>query len=152
MIKSDRLTNWIIKLSPNKTFWIFGLIFPLYTIWLRQVVLFLILKSGKNKIIFDILSFLLVFMIFSLFIFGFFVKLNDYKINDTLNLLIPLTFFLIWFLCNGIASKNMIDFENRDNEYFYGFRKIPKYVYRFFHLFYFPFSIYWIQTEVNKYE
>jgi hypothetical protein len=152
MTKSDKLTKWIINLNPNKTIVIFGLLLPLYTIWLRKVGLFVIQKNGKNKLLFDILSLLLVLMIFSITIYGFIAKLNDFKINDTLNLVIPLTFFSIWFSCNGIASKNMIDFENRDNEYFFGFRKMPKYVYRFFHLFYFPFSIYWIQMEVNNYE
>ena len=152
MIKIDKLTKWIINLNPQKTFIIFGLFWPFSCIWLRKVGLFIIQKNGKNKFLFDILSLIFILMIISLIVFGFIVKTYDLKINDTLNLVIALIVFSIWFFCNGIISKNMMDFENKENEYFFGFRKMAKYVYRFFHLIYFPFSIYWIQMEVNKYE
>jgi uncharacterized Tic20 family protein len=153
MTNDDKLTKWIIKLNPTKAFLIFGLILPFYSVWLRKVGLFTITKNGRNKVLFDILSILLVVMFFGLIISGFIAQAIGLKINKTLNVSIPMTFLAIWFLCNAIASKNMIDFENRENEYFFGFaRKTPEYVYRFFHLFYFPFSIYWLQMEVNKYQ
>ena len=70
---------------------------------------------------------------------------------DWMNVIVPIVVFLVWFTCNGIVSKNMIDYENRENEYFVGFRKKKEYIFRFFHLFYFPFSIYWLQKDVIKY-
>jgi uncharacterized Tic20 family protein len=149
----DKLTNWIIKLNPTKMFLLFGLILPFYSVWLRKVGLFTITQNGRKKVLFDILSILLVMMSFGLIIFGCIARQIGFKLNETLNVAIPVTFFTVWFICNAIASKNMIDLENRENEYFFGFaRKTPEYVYRFFHLFYFPFSIYWLQMEVNKYQ
>ena len=153
MTSDDKLTNWIIKLNPTKAFLIFGLILPFYSVWLRKVGLYTITKNGRKKVVFNFLSILLVLMSFSVIIYGYIAMQIGFKINETLSTAILLTFFTVWFICNAIASKNMIDLENRDNEYFSGFAgKIQKYVYRFFHLFYFPFSVYWLQMEVNKYQ
>jgi hypothetical protein len=67
--------------------------------------------------------------------------------------MIPILVFGSWFISNGIASKYMIDYEKRDSEYFFGFaRIIPAYMFRFFHLCFYPITIYWLQKEINKYE
>ncbi len=150
----DYLTKWIINLSPKKTFVIFGLLHPLYFIWLRKVGLFVIEKNKKNKTQFDILSLILILIMFSSYIIGFIILIGNSQTNIFIktDYIIPLTIMTIWLLCNWIASKNMIDFENSNDEYFAGFsQRYKKYIFRFFHLLYFPFSIYWIQMEVNKY-
>ena len=75
----------------------------------------------------------------------------DLTIPEIAHVIIPLLCFSIWFTCNGIVSKNMIDYREKDNEYFSGFKwTIKDYTFRFFHLFYFPFSIYSLQKEIKQ--
>lgn len=147
----DKLTKWIINLQPQRTFLYFGLLLPMYSIWLRQVGLFVITQNGRNDKIFKVLSTFFVVADFILFPIGLGFQIAFREIPDWMNFTIPLALLSVWFLCNGIACKNMIDYENRHNEYFFGFLTIKEYVFRFFHLFYFPFSIYWLQKDVNRY-
>lgn len=138
-------------MTPTKTFWVFGLLLPMYVIWLRHVGLFTIDKNGGNNKVFNILSAFLVVTVFVTFTLGYGLQIAGQEIPDWVHLIIPLTIFTIWFTCNGITGKNMVDYENRNNDYFFGLTRTKEYVFRFFHLFYFPFSIYWLQKDVNKY-
>lgn len=147
----DRLTRKIIKMTPTRTFWIFGLLLPMYVIWLRHIGLFTIDKNGRSKKVFNVLSASLVIVVFVAFILGYGLQIAKHEMSDLGLLVIPFIIFANWFICNGIVGKNMVDYENRDNEYFFGLARNKEYVFRFFHLFYFPFSIYWLQKDVNKY-
>ncbi len=149
--QTDKWTYKIINMSPTKTFWFFGLLMPTYVIWLRHVGLFTIDKNGRSDKVFDILSAVLVVTVLGTFILGYGLLIAGQEIPEWANIIIPLSIFTIWFTCNGITGKNMVDYENRDNEYFFGLTRTKEYVFRFFHLFYFPFSIYWLQRDVNKY-
>jgi len=145
---NDKLTKRIINLNPKLTFVIFGLLIPFYPIWLRIVGLFVIDKNIKNKKLFDFFSIILIFEFLFIFTAGYFIKLDKLTTNILL-----LTTFFVWFISIGIASKNMIDFENDNkNQITSSGTKIQKYFFRFINLIYFPFSIYWIQKEINKYE
>ncbi len=84
--------------------------------------------------------------------YGEIIELSGNKMPEWMNGIIPISLFFVWFICNGIVCKNMVDYENRNNEYFIGFRKAKEYFFRFFHLFYFPLSIYWLQKDINKYD
>ena len=148
---TDKWTTKIINMSPTKTFWVFGLLMPIYVIWLRHVGLFTINKNGRSDKVFNILSAFLVITVFITFILGYVLLIAGQEIPDWANLIIPLSIFTIWFTCNGITGKNMVDYENRDNEYFLGLTRKKEYVLRFFHLFYFAFTIYWLQSYGNKY-
>lgn len=149
--RKTNLTRKIVTLNPNKTLWIFGLFLPMFTIWLRYVGLFVIESNGRNSKFFNYLSAILIGAIFVLFVIAFGLSIWGLKIPELSNMTIPLMFLSVWFTCNGIVSKNMVDLENKDNEYFRGITKLREYIFRFFHLFYFPFSIYYLQKEVNKY-
>ena len=148
----NQMTKWIVNLPPSKTLLIFGLFLPMYSIWLRHVGLFAIRQNGREDKIFSVLSLSFVIAVFMIFIGGYWFQLAKHEIPAWIHFTIPLSLITILFICNGIASKNMIDYENRHNEYFSGFTHTMKeYVFRFFHLFYFPFSIYWLQKDVNQY-
>jgi hypothetical protein len=149
--KVDKFTKLIIKLDPKKSFWIFGLIYPLFIIWLYTIGLFVLAKTERSNSVFKFISFTYI-----LLVFGSFISISSSEIvHDELynNLFVLIPLMTIPFFLIGVVSKAMIDYENRDNEYFSGnFRRFHEYLLRFFHLLYFPFSIYWIQQKVNLYE
>lgn len=128
-IKTDKLTKWIVNLSPIKTFLLFGLFFPFYTIWFRQVGLYAINKNNRDNKVFKILSTFLLVAVFSIFFIGYGVHNSENKMPDWMIPIIPMLIFLVWFICNGILSKNIVDSENKENEYFYGYRKTKEYVF-----------------------
>jgi hypothetical protein len=146
-IKTDKLTKWIVNLSPTKTFWLFGLFFPMYIIWFRQIGIYAIHRNNRDIKVFKVLSTLLLVAVFGLFFIGYGMHISGIKMPDWLIPFFPIIIFLNWFICNGIVGKNIADYENVENEYFYGIRKTKEYVFRFFQFFYFPLSIYWFQKD-----
>jgi uncharacterized Tic20 family protein len=148
----NKLTKWTISLSPSKTFWLFIFLFPMFTVWLRQVGLFTIKQNGRNDKTYNILSTFFVVASFILFTLGYGLLLAGHEIPNWIHSSVSPSLMLVWLILNGILCKNMIDYENRHDEYFYGFnRTMKEYMFRFFHLFYIPVSIYWLQKDVNQY-
>jgi len=141
-----------MHLSPALTFWIFGLVFPFYLTWLRQVGLYTIRKNNRNEQLFNWLSVLLIVVVYVSFFAAYGVVFRKEQFPHWVNQFVPFVVLGVWAICNGILTKNMIDYENRENEYFVGYRVGNAYAFRFFHLLYFPLSIYWLQKEVNQYD
>lgn len=141
----------MVHLSPARTFWCFGLLFPLYLVWLRAIGLYFMNRNGKNPFLFNILSaFLIVYSVLVLAIPIVFRNFGE-QISQQVLISNLLLFFMVWLGCNALVSKQMIDYREKDNEYFYGFaRTMRHYIIRFFNLFYYPFSIYFMQEEIQQ--
>jgi len=150
--KTDKLTYWILNLPPAMAFWVFGLIFPFYLVWQRQVGLYAIRKNNRDDKLFNVLSNCLIAISYILILAGYGIIFKKEEFPHWVNQYVPMVVLLVWAVCNGIVCKNMIDYENRENEFFAGYQVGNAYVFRFIHLIYFPLSIYWIQKEVNKYD
>lgn len=136
---------------PSKAFWVFGLLLPMYMIWLRNVGLFTIGRNGRSNKVFNILSAILVVTVFITFLVGYALLFAEQSAPDWVHLITPWAIISIWLPCNAITGKNMVDYENRNNEYLTGMRRKKEYFFRFFHLLYFQFSIYFLQKDVNNY-
>lgn len=150
--ESDKLTKWMLHLSPLKTFLLFGLLNPLSVIWLYKVGLYAIKNTRKSSTIFKTFSIVLILMIIGFFISEFIVEIPYYNSSKYISICITILIIALWIVCIIITAKAMIDYENKSNEYFGGAYKYKEYILRFLHLFYFPLAIYWIQQEVNAYE
>ena len=147
----NKFTKKIISLNPNKALWTYGLFLPMFVIWLRHVGLYAIEANGRDSNFFNYLSAILIGYTFVIFIIPIGLFIYGIEIPEFAHLAVPFIFFGIWFTCNGIVSRNMIHLENKDNEYFGGVAKSRDYIFSFFHLFYFTFSIYLLQKDVNKF-
>ncbi len=146
------MNDRIIRIKPKKAFWYYGLLLPMYFVWLKQVGSFVMRKNNRDskylKFLVNFLIALFLFIAFSAILF----KQNKNEVPDWFNTIVPILFFATCFYCNWIVAKNMLDYEERDNECFFGLMtKQKEYLFRFFHLFYFPFSIYYLQQKVNQY-
>ena len=139
-MKTNKITKWIVNLSPIETFFLFGLFLPFHVIWYRQVGLYVIKKNNRNNKLFNILFTLLLIVIFYFFFIESRLQFSEYNM--------PVWSVPIWLFCNVLMSKNMIDLVNKENEYFYGYRKYTDYILRFVQLLFFPLFIYWIQQEL----
>ena len=150
---ADNFTKWIITMNPYKTFWLFGIFLPLNPVWIFTIGLYTSKKQGRKNGMFKISLISFVTSLCGIYSAELIFGKDFYNLPDHLIFLICYITLGFWFVSLGFASKYMIDYENRNNEYFGGLiGESKEYIPRFFQLFYLPISIYWIQQEVDKYE
>lgn len=142
----------ILDISPKSNWLIIFILPPLCFIYLIAVGNYLLEKTGKNNLLFQVVS-TYTLLIFCLVVFGnIFIPEKFRALEESFKIGLALTGIFSWFMMIFILTCITVKFERSSQvEKHFTFSDKLDYVKRLFCFLYFPFTIWSFQNLVNEY-
>jgi hypothetical protein len=144
----------LLDIKPDSTKMLLLIIPPIYALWLLAIGKKLLKKKSKSDNLFTFFGSVNVLLFTYIFIFVPIIQRLGSNIVTSGNQVLPLiiAFFSFWFVTIGFATNLIVKHEREVNpDYNYTLVNIFDYVFRFFALYFWPFTIWSYQKKVNEY-
>ena len=144
----------LLDIKPDSTKMLLLLIPPIYALWLLAIGKKLLKNKNESENLFTFFGSATVLLFTYIFIFVPIIQrlgINMVTSGDQVLTLI-ISFFSFWLVTIGFATNLIVKYEREANlDYNYTLVNIFDYVFRFFALYFWPFTIWSFQKKVNEY-